>query len=81
MLYNWPQRIVMQSITELDFEVNFDTSRLEGNTCIEYIGFIVHTGSKVTWITVPEACLQKLREDIRHVSKKGDIKAQFLAWH
>ena len=53
----------------LHYEVNFEKSKLEGDTCIEYIGLIVHTDCEVSGITVPSAHVKKLRKDIRQSSK------------
>ena len=53
---------VLQSLVELGFEVNCEKSKLEGNTCIEYVGFLVHTDSGVPWIMVPAAPVHKFRK-------------------
>jgi hypothetical protein len=73
------REFVVQTLTDLGFEINFDKSDVAGGYCIQYIGFNVHTGGKVPWITIPKPRIHKLKKDIRHCLKKGFVKARFLA--
>ena len=69
--------VVLQSLSELGFEVNSEHTSYMVTPVSSTLDFLCD--SEVPWITVPTACGQKLRKDIRHASKKGNIKARFLA--
>ena len=73
------REFVLQTLAELGFNVNFEKSHLEGDTCIEYIGFNIHTDGECPSISVPKSRLQKLKKDIRQCIKHLCIKARFLA--
>ena len=73
--------MVLHTLEELGFQVNFPKSSLDPSHVVEWVGYEIDTcGTDGNpWIYIPKQRIRKLKHDIRRVIKHLCIKAKHLA--
>ncbi len=75
------KQIVLDTLCELGFVINYEKSSLVPCTTKEYIGYVFSTANNddQVWIRIPQARIRKLRHDIRRALNSKCITARALA--
>ena len=73
--------LVLDTLKELGWCVNYEKSSLEPRTCTEFLGFMVDSLGKngLPELSIPGYKIKKLSKDIRRILSKDTITARQLA--
>ena len=71
--------IVIKTLTQLGWTINWEKSQLTPATTCQFIGYILCTEGDHPYISIPADRIYRLRKDIRRVMKEDLISARLLA--
>lgn len=78
---NEQKHILINTLTQLGFQINFEKSSLEPSTSKKWLGFLICSQGQnnIPEIKIPHERIHRLRKDIRRTLSKGTSTARFLA--